>query len=236
MDRRKNLKLLFTGSLGTSLLFHSSCKDELSSTSSTLDSSPKPGLYGRIPEEIKRDLELLKNEGFSKPEMKVIAILAEIICPKEEDCVGAIASGVPEFIDFIAKDIPSHKLPLQGGIMWIENEAMTRYNHKFEECSPEERLNIVEDIAWPDKAKPEHSQGVKFFNLMRDLTMTGYFTSKEGIKDLGYLGNVPNVWDGVPEDELKKHSFSYDNKWKDLYIKENQRNVIATWDENGNLI
>ena len=122
-------------------------------------------------------------------------------------------------------------LPLQGGIMWIENEALTRFGKGFASCTHEQHIQIVEDIAWPDTAKAEFSQGVKFFNHMRDLTMTGYFTSKEGIKDLGYMGNVPNAWDGVPDDELKKHGLSYDNKWKDMYVKAEQRNKLAQWDD-----
>ena len=69
-------------------------------------------------------------------------------------------------------------LPLQGGIMWIENEALTRFGKGFASCTHEQHIQIVEDIAWPDTAKAEFSQGVKFFNHMRDLTMTGYFTSK----------------------------------------------------------
>lgn len=234
MDRRKNIKLLITGGLGSGLLLTQACKSD--ATNETIPSSTKTGLYGRIPEEIERDKAILSQEGFNASEMAVITTLAEIICPKDKDCVGATAAGVPAFIDFIAKDIPDNKLPIQGGIMWLENEALGRFGKGFVSCSHDQQILIVEDIAWPDKALPEHSQGVKFFNKMRDLTMTGYFTSREGIKDLGYMGNVPNAWDGVPDDELKKHGFTYDNKWKDLYVKAEQRNKVAQWDDKGNLI
>ena len=69
---------------------------------------------------------------------------------------------------------------------------------------------MVEEIAWPEKAKPEMKQGVSFFNLMRDLTATGFFTSEIGIKDLGYEGNRPNQWDGVPQEVLTQYGVSYD--------------------------
>jgi hypothetical protein len=232
MDRRENLKLLIAGGLGSGLLFTAACKPE-KVAEAVAESTEK---YGRIPEEIERDLKVNAEAGFSTTEMAVITTLSEIILPKDKDCVGATAAGVPAFIDFIAKDIPSHKLPISGGIMWLDNESLTRFGKNFVECDPTQQIKIVDDIAYPDTAKPEHSQGVKFFNKMRDLTMTGYFTSKEGLKDLGYRGNVPNEWLGVPDDVLAKHNMNYDNKWKDLYIKTENRNKIAQWDEKGNLI
>ena len=73
-----------------------------------------------------------------------------------------------------------------------------------------QQLQIVDDIAYPEKAKPIHSQGVAFFNLMRNLTASGYYTSKIGIADLGYMGNTPNVWEGVPADVLKQYGLSYE--------------------------
>ena len=64
---------------------------------------------------------------------------------------------------------------------------------------------MVTEIAYPKKAKPEMHQGVAFFNLMRNLTATGFFTTKMGINDLGYVGNAPNKWEGVPADVLKQY-------------------------------
>jgi hypothetical protein len=65
-------------------------------------------------------------------------------------------------------------------------------------------------------------QGVAFFNRMRDLTATGFFTSEMGVKDLGYAGNQPNRWDGVPQDVLDQYGVKYDErmlsecvKWED---------------------
>jgi len=69
---------------------------------------------------------------------------------------------------------------------------------------------MVDEIAWPLKAKPEMIQGVAFFNLMRDLTATGFFTSKIGIKDMGYAGNSPTQWDGVPQEVLDQYGVKYD--------------------------
>jgi gluconate 2-dehydrogenase gamma chain len=70
------------------------------------------------------------------------------------------------------------------------------------DCTPEQRIQVVDDIAYPAKAKPEMSQGVAFFNKMRDLTATGFYTTQMGWDDIGYKGNVPEHLHGVPDDVL----------------------------------
>ena len=77
---------------------------------------------------------------------------------------------------------------------------------------------------------------VQWFNLLRNLTITGYFTSEVGIKELGYKGNTPNVWDGVPQNVLDQYGLSYDSDWLDKFVDQSKRNIIAEWDEDGNLI
>ena len=78
---------------------------------------------------------------------------------------------------------------------------------------------MVDEIAYPDKAKPEMQQGVAFFNKMRDLTACGFFTSEIGIKDLGYAGNKPNQWDGVPQDVLDQYGVKYSQRELDESVK-----------------
>ena len=70
----------------------------------------------------------------------------------------------------------------------------------------------MDEIAYPKKAKPEVAQGVVFFNLMRNLTATGFYTSKIGVEDVGYKGNTPNQWNGVPDDVLKQYGVAYTEK------------------------
>ena len=71
---------------------------------------------------------------------------------------------------------------------------------------------------------------------MRNLTLTGYYTSKVGIADLGYKGNQPNVWDGVPDDVLKQHGVFYEEEWLAKCVDQSKRNDVAQWDELGNLL
>ncbi len=145
---------------------------------------------------------------FTQHEMATIAVLCDIILPADATSGSASQAGVPAFIEFMAKDTPYQQTPLRGGLMWLDNQAMKRFSKKFVACSPAERIQIVDDIAYPEQAKPAMKQGVSFFNLMRDLTMTGFYTTEMGFQDLGYIGNQPNVWQGVPEEVLKQYGLT----------------------------
>ena len=120
--------------------------------------------------------------------------------------------------------------------MWLDHEANKAYHKEFKACSEEEQKALCDLIAYPDLAKPEMEQGVKFFNLVRNLTLTGFYTTKMGVEELGYKGNTPSVWDGVPEGVLKKHGLSYEEEWLAKCIDQEKRMNIAQWDEEGNLI
>jgi hypothetical protein len=65
---------------------------------------------------------------------------------------------------------------------------------------------MLEEIAYPMKVKPEMHQGAVFFDRLRDLVATGFYTSQIGVKDIGYVGNVPGKWDGVPADVLAQYN------------------------------
>jgi len=103
-------------------------------------------------------------------------------------------------------------------------------------CEENQQLEILDQIAYQDPEASEQKQEVQFFSLLRNLVMTGYFTSEAGIKELGYVGNQPNVWDGVPDDVLKDHGMSYDDSWMPKFVDQSKRNDLAQWDDDGNLI
>ncbi len=237
MDRRDTLKtLLISGIAGTAATLPFACKPEEAETPEALP-QPEKGLYGRTPQEKARDERLYKMDSvFTEEELATIAILCDIILPATATAGSATDAGVPEFIDFIVKDITSHQLPLKGGLMWLNREATVRYNKPFKELSNAEQIAIVEDIAYPERAKPALQHGVSFFNRMRDLTLTGYYTTQMGIEDLGYQGNRANVWDGVPAEVLKDHDVDYDSEWLAKCVDQSKRNEIAQWDDQGNLL
>jgi len=96
---------------------------------------------------------------------------------------------------------------MRGGLKWLDIQCLSRYQKTFKDASPEQRIDMVDDIAYPNKVKPGMAQGVAFFNKMRDLTASGFFTSEIGVKDMEYMGNTPNQWRGVPDDVLKQYGF-----------------------------
>lgn len=228
MNRRDSLKSIMIGGIGTSLLI--GCRlDEDRDISQMTDIKEKEFDYGRTPAEAEYDEELMSKDFYTEEEMATIMVIADIIIPGDGEYPPASETGLAEFIEFITKDIPEHKIPMRGGLRWLENESYERNNKKFKELSQEEKIAIIEDIAYPDDVKPEYIHGAKFFSRIRNLVTTGYFTSKEGIEYLGYKGNRPNVWDGVPEEVLQKHGLAYDEKMLRNSIKPEERNEIEDW-------
>lgn len=233
MNRRENLKLLFTGSLASGLLL-TNCTPEQKQQDFSPKISGTPG--GRTAEEKMLDEQLLSQTFLNDEEREKLNYLVDVIMPASEDSGSATDAGVPDFIEFMMKDSPSFQTPMRGGLMWLDHYSDDNYGSKFLELSEEKRMEIIEMIAWPDKAAPHMEGGVKFFNLLRNLTSTGYFTSEIGFKYLGYQGNTPNAWDGVPEAVMQKHGFAYDEKYMAYYLKPEDRATVAEWDDDGKLI
>jgi hypothetical protein len=217
MDRRKYLKSMALGAVTTGVLLEGCAPGAGENKELT---AKIPGLnYDRTPEEAAYHNKLMGETFFDKHEMKTISILADIIIPKDGTSGSATDAGVPDFIEYIAKDMPQHQVPLRGGLKWLDIQCMKRYEKTFSDCSEPQQLEIVDQIAYPDQAKPDMQQGVAFFNRMRDLTACGFFTSKIGIADLGYAGNQPNQWDGVPQDVLDQYGVKYDERTLNESVK-----------------
>jgi hypothetical protein len=206
MDRRSTLKLLATGALAgpVALTGCETAQKKEQDVTFNLD---------RNPDELAREKKLIADGPFFTPEeMATITLLADIIIPKDEISGSASEAGVPAFIDFIVRDMPDHQIPMRGGLRWLELQCLSRYDKGFAAATPAQQLEIVDEIAYPDRAKPGMKPGVQFFNLMRNLTASGFYTSSIGIKDLNYLGNQANQWKGVPDDVLKQYQISYTEK------------------------
>lgn len=211
MDRRKSLKLIASGALaGGALAAGCTTGDKKAN-----EVKPEEATFAldRSPEELKYERELLaKEKFFNEHEMATITILADIIIPRDDVSGSASDAKVPDFIEFIVKDMPQHQVPMRGGLRWLDIYCLKKYNNAFTDCSAEERIAVIDEIAYPQKAKPEVKQGVAFFSLMRNLTASGFYTSEIGVKDLQYMGNTPNKWNGVPDDVLKQHHVAYTEK------------------------
>jgi hypothetical protein len=211
MDRRKSLKLIATGAVAVPAVI-AGCKTD---DKTAKDIKAEAGSFNldRNPDELKYENSLLaKEKFFSEHEFATITVLADIIIPKDEVSGSASEAKVPEFIEFIVKDMPQHQIPMKGGLRWLDIHCMKQYEKPFKDCTAVQQIEVVDQIAYPKKAKPEMGQGVQFFRLMRDLTATGFYTSEIGLKDIGYMGNQPNQWNGVPDDVLKKYNLAYSEK------------------------
>ncbi|MEJ7740332.1 MAG: gluconate 2-dehydrogenase subunit 3 family protein [Chitinophagaceae bacterium] len=208
MNRRESLKALTISTLSAGVLLKA-CKpkDQKAEVSKQTEGEPD-----RPRNEIERNKKLNAEKFFTEHEMATITVLGDIIIPKDDKSGSASDAKVPEFIEFIVKDMPDHQIPMRGGLRWLDVQMLNRHNNAFKDCTSEQQLKIVNEIAYPAKAEPEMQQGVAFFNRMRSLTATGFFTSKIGIDDLGYVGNRPNQWNGVPDDVLKQYGLTYSEK------------------------
>jgi gluconate 2-dehydrogenase gamma chain len=150
---------------------------------------------------------------FTAHEFALATALADLILPADERSVSASAAGVPEFVDFMLMDEATSeagRVAVRGGLAWMDVESRRRYQRPFLELAAAEQTAILDDIAWPGRAKPEFSHGVAFFSRFRDMVASGFWSSQVGVRDLQYLGNVPNpTWNGCPPEALRKLGVRY---------------------------
>jgi gluconate 2-dehydrogenase gamma chain len=204
MNRRDSLKAIGIGTFSASMLLEA-CKPGVKKLAEDTNDKASTNDAGVLPAEIERNKKLNADKFFNEHEMATITVLGDIIIPKDARSGSASDAKVPEFIEFIVKDMPQHQVPMRGGLRWLDLQCLNLYNKTFVDASPAQQIAMVTEIAYPKKAKPEMQQGVAFFNRMRDLTATGFFTTKMGIEDIGFAGNAPNKWTGVPADVLKQY-------------------------------
>lgn len=236
MDRRKSLQtLILGGAAATTGVVFNSCKTE-TIDEAVAESTEK--YFGRTPQELERLEKLQAEQLFNEHEMETIAALSVVILPPKEPHGGPIEAGVPDLVEFMGKDIPTMAPTLLGGLMWLDHKSNTAFGTEFKSATLEQKKQICDEICWHDIEVSLDKQAleIQFFYMMRGLTVTGYYTSKVGIADLGYKGNQPNVWDGVPQDVLDKHGVAYDPEWIAKCIDQSTRGTIATWDDDGNLL
>lgn len=238
MDRRESIKNILLGSIGSSVLLES-C---VSLDKEVLDKIWEYQ-YGRTPEEKERDEKFLNSKFFNENELKTIEKIANIILPPNE--IGNINdAGVVEMFEFIAKDwsTPAHNnygdKVLRRSIIVFDELCTEKFGLKLLESSESQIKLLFDEISYEDKSLKDQKESVRLFATFRGMVVTGYFTSEIGIKDLGYKGNTPNVWDGIPNDVLEQYKgiVSYDKEWIDKCVDQSKRGEIAEWDEEGNLL
>jgi gluconate 2-dehydrogenase gamma chain len=148
---------------------------------------------------------------FTPQEFETVKALADLIIPKDERSGSATEAGAPEFIDYILSEYPDNQVAVRGGLAWLDNEMRERTGGQgFITATPAQRTALLDDIAYPTKARPEYSHGVEFFNRFRYMTASAFFSSKMGVADLQYMGNTfITQWDGCPPAALAKLGVKY---------------------------
>jgi hypothetical protein len=166
---------------------------------------------------------------FNPQEWKTVRILVDMIIPKDERSGSATDAGVPEFMDYLMNDPTDTDLQrerrqtaMRGGLAWINSVSEKRFGHGFAEATEAERIAILDEIAYSKDEQEDEAEmreprdlrvmvkhGPSFFNSFRDLTASGFWSSKMGVDDLGYVGNrFVAEWKGAPPEVLAKLGLS----------------------------
>jgi len=157
---------------------------------------------------------LMKAPQFFTPhEFATVTILADLIIPADERSGGATEAGAPAYIDFALREVEDDamRLAMRGGLAWLDAESGRRFGRTFVDASPAQRTAILDDIAWPTRTPPALANGAAFFSDLRDLVATAFWSSRTGVRDLQYQGNVAlPEWTGCPDAALRKLGVSYE--------------------------
>lgn len=234
MDRRDSIKTMLIGALGTGFFINGCApgSPERRRLQDVYDFSS----YGRTPEEKARDKRIFEDNFFTDHEFETVAVLCDLILPSTATAGAASEAFVPEFIDFAVKEWSHIQDKFRDGIKWLDDYSRDQNGKDFIFAEVEAQTAILDIISYPDKATQETQPGADFFREIRNFTLTGYYTTEIGFNDLGYVGNRPNVWDGVPQEVLDDLGIDYDDEWVTKCIDQSKRMDTAEWDEDGNLL
>ena len=199
IDRREALKWLGTGAVGAA---------------------------GGVPSPLlERFLRALGQEGdydfrfFGEAELETVRVLADMIIPRDERSGSATDAGTVEYMDFVlGESEPATQEQWRKGLAWLDAECRERHGvARFADATAGARAQILNLIAWPQGADPRYREQVEWFNRVRDLVGSGFFSSRMGVEDLDYRGGVfAPVWWGVPPEVLEQLGLSYE-EWDSRY-------------------
>jgi hypothetical protein len=140
---------------------------------------------------------------FTPDEYRLVRLLVDYVIPRDARSGSATDAGVPQFMDFILGEYPGNRAWMKDGLAWVNAECRRRFAQGFISCSEAQRRELLDAIAYPKRALEEDRPGVEFFTRFRNLTASGFWTSRIGIADLGYTGNRPvTEWVGTPANVL----------------------------------
>ena len=146
----------------------------------------------------------------SRHEYETVKVLVDLIIPADDQSVSATDAGVPAFIDFILEETDGIEEPLKEGLAWLDQQTTSDHSSSFITLDDSQQTAFLDRIAWPDDVEPGLEEGAEFFTLIRDLTASGFWSSKIGVDDLGYAGNTPQAyWEGCSHDAMAHLGLEY---------------------------
>jgi len=135
-----------------------------------------------------------------------VRALADLILPAGEGSPAASKVGMVEFVDeWISAPYDAQRGDrkiILAGLEWIDKESQKRFSKNFSELSVEQQSAIADDIAFSDRAIGNMKQGADFFARFRSVAAGGYYATRAGWKDIGYIGNVPSAEFKLPPKEV----------------------------------
>lgn len=142
-------------------------------------------------------------------EMRTVGALCDVILPADDRSPSATEVGAHVFVnEWVSAPYEANREDLvlvRGGVAWLDVEASRRFGAPFADLGAEEVRAICDDIRHLPSARPEHRAAARFFDKVRDLASTGFWTTEEGMADLGYLGNRPlGSWEGPPREVVER--------------------------------
>jgi hypothetical protein len=199
MDRRQAIKWMLAATATVSLL---------ETKSFGAGSTRSLAGYGRDP----NLMEVYKRGDFwpltfTPEQHQTVSALCDVLLPSDERSPRASQLKVPDFIDeWISAPYEGQQRDRKvvlAGLEWLETESRKRFKRGFANLSNEQKQRICDDICSREKAAPEFKEPAGFFRTFRNLAMSGFYTTPEGMKDLQYLGNVALLkFDGPPPEVL----------------------------------
>jgi gluconate 2-dehydrogenase gamma chain len=146
-----------------------------------------------------------KPKFFTPHEYATVGVMVDLIIPRDERSGSAMDAGVPAFMDFMMIDQPRRQIAMRGGLAMVDRLATERFGKRFVSGTDRERRLLLDEIAYTSNPDRGLSQAIAFFSSFRDLTASGFWSTKMGVADLQYQGNVfVSEWNGCPDAALRK--------------------------------
>jgi len=146
--------------------------------------------------------------SLSDTQRKSAAIICDILFPADDISPSASSLHVHHFIDeWISAPYETQAMdrqPILDCIAWFESEAQKRFQSPLIKLTPEQQNSLCDDVAYNSKSG-EFQKPSKDFARFKYVAAGGFYTTPEGMKDVGFVGNTPSATFEGPTPEALRH-------------------------------